>query len=115
MAPRKASTSGNAIKASTPPPSSGIRAPPMLRFPLFVVVSLFSSSLLYTVVAERLPIGDDLSGVSKSLNEWWEVGALIGWRTIELAIGWFGGYDSKFRRHKLSMFLYLKLNYSKKS
>ena len=104
MAPRKASAIGNAIEVSTPPPPV-IRAPPMLRFPLFVVVSLFSSSLLYTLAAEQLQTGEDLSGVSKSLNEWWEVGALLGWRIVELAIGWFGGYDGKLWQDKLSISL----------
>ena len=91
------------MEASTPPPPV-IRALPILRLPLFVVVSLFSSSLLYTLAAEQLPIREDLSGVSKSLNKWWEVSALLGWRTVELAIGWFGGYDGEFRQDKLPIF-----------
>src|SRR5436305_613421 len=99
MAPRKAFTSGNAIEMPIPP-QPVIRAPPMLRFPLFVVVSLFSSSPLYTLAAEQLPVGEDLSGVSKSLNKWWEVSALVAWRIVELAIGWFGEYDGKSRQDK---------------
>jgi len=37
-----------------------------------------------------------LSAVSRTLRGWWEVGAVIGWRTFELALGWYGeldGYD----------------------
>jgi len=56
-----------------------------------VILSLTLSSLLYSFVAEYTE--GDLASVSRSLGAWWEVGALVGWRTFELGLGWFGDYD----------------------
>lgn len=61
---------------SITPPSS---LPPALRFPLLVLTSLALSSLLYSLVAEYT--AGDLARVSRSLERWWEVGALVAWRT----------------------------------
>jgi hypothetical protein len=57
----------------------GTKLPHPIRFPLIVILSLASSSLLYSFAAEYT--AGDLASVSRSLNEWWEVGALLGWRT----------------------------------
>ncbi|TAQ84231.1 hypothetical protein B7494_g7448 [Chlorociboria aeruginascens] len=73
-------------------PLRASKLPPFLRFPLLVLLSLTISSLLYSLTAE-LTAGD-LARVSRTLDGWWEVGALVGWRTFELGLGWFGGYDS---------------------
>lgn len=62
-----------------------------LHFPVLVVLSLTLSATLYTV-ASGFTAGD-LSSVSRKLDDWWEVAGLIGWKTAELAVGWWGGYD----------------------
>jgi len=73
-------------------PTSKIPAP--LRFPLLVLISLTSSSLLYSLASEYT--AGDLSSVSKSLNGWWEITGLLGWKATQLAVGWWGGYDSQY-------------------
>lgn len=62
-----------------------------LHFPALVVLSLGLSATLYTV-ASGFTAGD-LSSVSRRLDDWWEVAGLIGWKTAELAVGWWGGFD----------------------
>lgn len=65
--------------------------PGTLHFPALVVLSLTLSATLYTV-ASSFTAGD-LSSVSRRLDDWWEVAGLIGWKTAQLAVGWWGGYD----------------------
>lgn len=65
--------------------------PGALQFPLLAVLSLTLSATLYTI-ASSFTAGD-LSSVSRRLDDWWEVAGLIGWKTAELAVGWWGGYD----------------------
>lgn len=60
-------------------PLRASKLPTPLRFPLLVVLSLSLSSLLYSFSAE-FTMGE-LASVSRSLNEWWEVGLLVGWKT----------------------------------
>ena len=62
-----------------------------LHFPALVLLSLTLSATLYTV-ASNFTAGD-LSSVSRRLDDWWEVAALVGWKTAQLAVGWWGGYD----------------------
>ncbi|CZT02055.1 uncharacterized protein RAG0_09383 [Rhynchosporium agropyri] len=65
--------------------------PAVLRFPIVVTLSLTLSALLYSVAAEYT--AGDLARVSRTLDQWWQVSVLIGWRTFELGLGWFGDYD----------------------
>ncbi|KAI9852665.1 MAG: hypothetical protein M1838_006122 [Thelocarpon superellum] len=74
--------------AAAPAPS---RIPPALQFPLLLSTSLVLSSLLYSGLV-RFTAGD-LGSVSRSLNEWRDVGGLIAWRATELGIGWWMEYD----------------------
>jgi hypothetical protein len=60
-------------------PIRASKLPTFLRFPLLVLLSLTLSSLLYSFVAEYME--GDLASVSRRLDMWWEVGALVGWRT----------------------------------
>lgn len=55
------------------------KLPRPIQFPLVVILSLSSSALLYSFAAEYT--AGELATISRSLNEWWEVGALVGWRT----------------------------------
>ncbi|KAI9824144.1 MAG: hypothetical protein M1826_007458 [Phylliscum demangeonii] len=65
--------------------------PSSLHFPLLVLSSLALSSVLYTIAA-RYSDGE-LGGVSRRLTEWWEVAGLVGWKAVELGIGWWSNYD----------------------
>lgn len=55
------------------------KLPPLLRFPLLVALSLTLSSVSYTLSARYM--AGELAGVSRRLDQWWEVAALVGWRT----------------------------------
>jgi hypothetical protein len=55
------------------------KIPRPLRFPLVVLLSLTLSSLLYSFASSQTA---DLARVSRSLDQWWQVGALVGWRTL---------------------------------
>lgn len=80
--------------ARRPAPDAIIRPskiPVPLRFPLVATLSLTISALLYSATATYT--GGELARVSRRLERWQEVGVLAGWRTVELALGWFGGYD----------------------
>lgn len=86
-----------------PPLSSSSKVPGFLLFPTLVVLSLTISSALYSV-ASVFTVGD-LSSVSRSLDDWWEVVGLIGWRIVVLAFGWWGEYDSAQLRFLEEKFL----------
>ena len=73
-------------------PASSSPVPSQIRFPLLVVLSMALSSFLYAF-ASPFTTGD-LSVVSRTRDQWWEVGGLLGWKAAQLAIGWYGGYDS---------------------
>ncbi|KAH8793014.1 hypothetical protein F5882DRAFT_399215 [Hyaloscypha sp. PMI_1271] len=66
------------------------KIPPLLRLPLLVLLSLTFSSMLYSFTSSQTA---DLASVSRSLDQWWQVGALVGWRIFELGLGWYGNYD----------------------
>ncbi|KAG4432594.1 hypothetical protein IFR05_011919 [Cadophora sp. M221] len=67
------------------------KIPAVLRFPLVVTLSLTLSALLYSFAADYT--SGDLARVSRTLDQWRQVGVLVGWRTFELGLGWFGNYD----------------------
>ncbi|KAF9874105.1 hypothetical protein CkaCkLH20_08477 [Colletotrichum karsti] len=66
--------------------------PTALQFPLVTVLSFSISSLCYSFLSEWSR--GELAGISKSLDTWGEVATLAGWRIFELALGWFGNFDS---------------------
>lgn len=86
-------SNGTVAVSSRPATVSTSKLPAALRFPLLVTLSLSLSSLLYSFSSDYT--AGDLATVSRSLNKWSEVAELIGWRTVELAIGWLGEYDSE--------------------
>ena len=63
-------------------------------FPLLVVLSMGLSSALYAFSSPFT--SGDLSTVSAHRDQWGEVAGLLAWRATELAVGWYGGFDSKF-------------------
>lgn len=68
------------------------KLPSQLRFPLVVITDLALSALLRSFIADFA--AGDLSSVSRSVNEWWQVAGLLLARTLEIALGWYGQYDS---------------------
>lgn len=52
------------------------------------------SSFLYSIVSPFT--SGDLASVSHTRDSWWEVSLLLGWKAVQLAVGWYGGYDSTF-------------------
>lgn len=95
MARSKAVT--KAADSNQPPPSVQAVVPTSrLRFPLLVILSIVSSSLLYTAVSPFTK--GDLATVSAHRDQWWEITGLLSWKVVELAVGWWGGYDSELPR-----------------
>lgn len=90
-------------KKETPPSSLTSKIPTLLRFPLLVLSSLTLSSALYTSVSGFT--AGDLSSVSRSIDDWWQVAGLIGWKIAELAVGWWGEYDSEHSKDNWNLFL----------
>ena len=78
------------IPAASPAPNS--KLPPQIRFPLLVVLSLTISSSLYSLVSPFT--SGDLATVSRSRDNWLEIVGFLSWKATELAIGWYGGFDS---------------------
>ena len=101
MPPRKKSISGPsdaavvAKRVAPSTPASRSSLPDSLRFPLVVLLNLSLSGLLYSVSSEL--ITGDLAEVSRRHDEWTEIVALLGVKSVELGISWFGGYDSESR------------------
>jgi hypothetical protein len=68
--------------------------PSPARFVLVVLSSLVLSSVLFTLTSS-FTVGD-LGPISKHLEEWWEVGGLIGWRAVEVGLAWVLGFDGMY-------------------
>ena len=67
------------------------KIPPLLRFPLAVILNMSLSSLLYTISAEFT--AGDLANVSRSVNDWPQIFGLVACKIAELGVSWFGGFD----------------------
>lgn len=72
---------------------SGQTIKKLKQFPLVVASSLVLSSVLYSLVGQYT--AGDLGSVSRSLQGWEEIAALIVWRSSELGIAWWSNYDGK--------------------
>lgn len=55
------------------------------------ILSFGLSTVLHSVTAEIS--GFQLATASRALNEPWQIGALLGWKVVELATAWIAGYD----------------------
>jgi len=73
-------------------PAPNSKFPPRARFPLLVLLSMVLSSFLYSIASPFT--SGDLAAVSHTRDSWYEVSALLGWKVAQLAVGWYGGYDS---------------------
>lgn len=80
------------MKAPPPKPVVG-RVPSLARFFLVIFSSLAISSTLFTLTSS-ITLGE-LGRVSKHYEEWWEVGGLMGWKAVEVALAWVLGFDGK--------------------
>lgn len=69
------------------------KLPRAVRFALVISSSLVLSSVLLTVFS--LQTAGHLAGISKHLEEWWEIAGLILWRATELGLAWVFGFDSR--------------------
>jgi hypothetical protein len=56
-----------------------------------VIFSFGLSTLLHTVTAQYS--GIQLATASRSLQEPWQIGTLLGWKVVELFVAWVAGYD----------------------
>ncbi|OKO99337.1 hypothetical protein PENSUB_8724 [Penicillium subrubescens] len=79
------------VLKSVAPKSSLARIPSPARFFLVFFGSLVLSSVLLNLSAGFTQ--GDLGLVSKHLEEWWEVGGLIAWKGVEIALAWLLGFD----------------------
>lgn len=68
--------------------------PPGLRLPLVVILSFSLSSLLFSIVAQIT--AGDLAAISKHTESWVEITGLLGWKVVQLAVCWFGGFDGAY-------------------
>ncbi|KAL4885091.1 hypothetical protein BJY04DRAFT_181363 [Aspergillus karnatakaensis] len=67
--------------------------PSPARFVLVIISSLLLSSTLFTVTSP-VTLGS-LGRVSRHLEEWWEVGGLMAWKTVEVGLAWILGFDAR--------------------
>ena len=65
---------------------------PVLQFPLVAALSFALTSFGYGVLGAATE--GELAAVSRSQDSWGEVAVLVGWRFVELGLGWFGRLDS---------------------
>ncbi|KAJ5293797.1 hypothetical protein PENANT_c002G08385 [Penicillium antarcticum] len=98
MSPKKRTASTSTTRAARDPKVAAkssplMRIPSPARFILVVLSSLIVSSILFTLTSS-LTLGD-LGPISKHLEEWWEVGVLIGWRAVEVGVAWVLGFDGR--------------------
>lgn len=85
-------SSARAVGSAQSSPLASIPSP--ARFSLVVLSSLIVSSVLFTLTSS-FTVGD-LGPISKHLEEWWEVGGLIGWKAIEVGAAWALGFDGQY-------------------
>ncbi|MCJ1313207.1 hypothetical protein MMC25_006884 [Agyrium rufum] len=80
--------------AAEPAPLSILKSkiPQPLRFPTAALMSLFLSVVLYSATSDFR--AGDLASVSKRRENWVEIMGFLGCKIAELAVGWWGGYDS---------------------
>ncbi|KAF2151052.1 hypothetical protein K461DRAFT_279824 [Myriangium duriaei CBS 260.36] len=86
-----AAVSPAALRSTPAQSASRSRIPGFVRFPIAVVLALGISAGLYSAAAELT--GFELSTVSRSLDEPWQILALVGWRIAELFTYWASGFD----------------------
>jgi hypothetical protein len=70
------------------------RLPTWFAYPLSLILSPALSALLYSFVPDIM--GAPLAAVSRSLNEEWQIGALLAWRLLEITLAWSAGLDRQY-------------------
>ena len=94
MAPRREMAHADAVSTGTvPAPLPASKLPAPTRFPLLTILSLALSALLFSFVTDST--GVELAGMSRSLNEPWQAIAVLGWKVVELGVGWFLDFDGR--------------------
>ncbi|KAK4941727.1 hypothetical protein LTR66_014776 [Elasticomyces elasticus] len=74
-----------------PRPTTVSRMPEWLKFPLVVALSLGSSTVAYSLIADLT--GYQLAAVSRQVDDTARILALVAWKVLELGIAWWAGYD----------------------
>ncbi len=78
--------------ARAPPPTyAASRLPSSVRFVLLVLLSFSLSTVLKTLAANYA--GAQLALASRKVDEPWQISLFIGWKVVQLTIGWVAGYD----------------------
>ncbi|KAI1170742.1 hypothetical protein F4777DRAFT_568213 [Nemania sp. FL0916] len=67
------------------------KLPTAVQFPLVAILSLAISELGYSLSWSFTQ--GVLAAHARLPGTWSEIGAIMGWRLVELALGWFGDYD----------------------
>ncbi|GAB7353087.1 hypothetical protein MBLNU459_g3631t1 [Dothideomycetes sp. NU459] len=67
------------------------RVPSWIGLPAAIVTSLGLSAVAYSFVPDLA--GFELAAVSRSLNEPWQIAALLAWKVAELVFAWTAGLD----------------------
>lgn len=68
--------------------------PAWVRFPLVILLSLAMNVLFNSLIADWA--GVELGAVSRTYDEQWQVGAVLGWKVSELCIALYAGYDCTY-------------------
>ncbi|KAL9619824.1 MAG: hypothetical protein Q9160_005564 [Pyrenula sp. 1 TL-2023] len=95
MAPVKRSKGAPTASTTTKPVDKAATSqyPAALRFAFAVLISLITSTALYSLSSQFL--SGDLATVANSSPSWLEVGGLLLWKITELGVCWIGGFDGK--------------------
>lgn len=86
---QRAAPGGGGVRAGLARARRGV--PRALRFPLVCAASLGLRLALYSAVADWA--GLQLASVSRELGHDWQVGAVLGWKVLELAGAWWAEYE----------------------
>ncbi|RYP83235.1 hypothetical protein DL769_001431 [Monosporascus sp. CRB-8-3] len=86
------SSPSRSLAKPKPSASSSSKLPAPLRFPLVATLSLSLCALGYAIAYSYTDAV--IAAFERPLETWTEVGLVFGWRILELALGWFGNYDS---------------------
>ncbi|MCJ1315627.1 hypothetical protein MMC15_000947 [Xylographa vitiligo] len=92
MVSPKQMPNGVVATPASPPPISATKLSSYLRFPLVVATNLILNAVLLSFTSTYA--AGDLSSVSRSINDWWEVGGTLLLKILELQLGWWGDFDS---------------------
>ena len=98
--PNKSSSISSFFNMRLPSAITSMSYPRPLRFPTAVILSFALSASMYSFAADATDY--ELAGVSRRIDETWQVGGLLGWKVVELAVAWFRDYDGMYLNFLIS-------------